>query len=134
MKSVVVSSKYRAYLKYDGVHLKATGPLSFLNLVQNQIQQHGNKPEKWTLLPEVSNGDQAMLNHFISKLQSHEVSAEHDEICHCRMVERERIEQSIFQGSRSREDVSRTTLAGTGCGSCRADLEKILKKNIGISS
>lgn len=130
MKSVTVSSKYRAYLKYDGEHLKATGSLSFLNLIQSKIQEQGSKPEKWSLLSEVTNGDEAMLNNFISKLQSAEVSAEHDEICHCRMVEREKIEQSIFQGSFSREEISRTTLAGTGCGSCRNDLEKILKKNL----
>lgn len=129
MKSIVVNSKFQGYLKYDGANVKAAGSLSFLKLIQNKIQQHGSRPEQWSLLPEVKNGDEAMLNHFILKVQATEVSTEHDEICHCRMVEREKIEQSLFQGSSTREEVSRTTLAGTGCGSCRADLEKILKKN-----
>lgn len=129
MKTVVVNSKFRAYLKYDGEHLKATGSLSFLNLIQNKIKQQGNKPESWSLLAEVNNGDEAMLNQFISKVQATEASAEHDEVCHCRMVDREKIEQSIFQGCKSREEISRTTLAGTGCGSCRTDLEKMLKKH-----
>ncbi|MBY0553544.1 (2Fe-2S)-binding protein [bacterium] len=130
MKSVMVSSKYRAFLKYDGTRVKATGPLSLLNLIQNKIQQQGSQPEKWSLLSNVTNGDEAMLNNFISKMQTSETSQEHDEICHCRMVGREKIEQSIFQGSFSREEISRTTLAGTGCGSCRNDIDKILKNNI----
>lgn len=127
MKNIVVNSKYRAYLKYDGANIKATGSLGLLNLLKKTIEEQGSQPEKWQAYKEIKSDDEAFLNYFIQKIQSSEISTEHDEICHCRMVGRDKIEQSIFQGCRTREEISRTTLAGSGCGSCRPDVDKILE-------
>jgi NAD(P)H-nitrite reductase large subunit len=128
MKPVLVVSKYRAYLKYDGASITATGNLNLLNLLNKKIVEQGADPKVWSSFESIQNEDEALLNQFIVRVQATEISSEHDEICHCRMVEREKIENAIYQGCRTREEISRTTLAGTGCGSCRGDLEKILSR------
>ncbi|MEQ1723577.1 MAG: (2Fe-2S)-binding protein, partial [Pseudobdellovibrio sp.] len=106
----------------------ATGNLNLLNLLNQKINTEGSDPKNWSQFETIQNEDEALLNQFIIKLQAREISSEHDEICHCRMVDREKIENAIYQGCKTREDISTTTLAGTGCGSCRGDLEKILSR------
>jgi NAD(P)H-nitrite reductase large subunit len=128
MNQVEVVSKYQAFIKYDGTRIKATVKLNLLNLLNKKIQQEGADPKKWLELVNIENEDEALLNQFIVKVKATEILTEHDEICHCRMIEREKIENAIYQGCKTSEDISRATLAGTGCGSCRGDLEKILRR------
>ena len=42
------------------------------------------------------------------------------------MVKTETVKNAVKAGCCSVADVSRTTLAGTGCGSCRKDIEDVL--------
>jgi NAD(P)H-nitrite reductase large subunit len=128
MKQVKIVSKYQAFIMYDGTRIKATGKLNLLNLLNKKIQQEGVDPRKWLEIVNIHNEDEAMLNQFILKVKATEILSEHDEICHCRMVEREKIENAIYQGCKTSDEISRVTLAGTGCGSCRGDLEKILRR------
>jgi nitrite reductase (NADH) large subunit len=48
------------------------------------------------------------------------------EVCNCRRVTRTRIEQAIDGGCDSVEKIGRDTGAGTGCGSCKCELSKLL--------
>lgn len=53
------------------------------------------------------------------------------EICHCRMVPTEIVDQAIVAGANDPETVSRLTMASTSCGTCRPDVERILRYRLG---
>ena len=48
------------------------------------------------------------------------------ELCHCRGVPAAVVDRAVLLGSHTRADVSRTTSAGTSCGTCRPDIDAIL--------
>jgi bacterioferritin-associated ferredoxin len=49
------------------------------------------------------------------------------ELCHCRAVPTKKVDDAIVCGAKTVRDVSRKTSAGTACGTCRPDIEKVLK-------
>jgi bacterioferritin-associated ferredoxin len=53
------------------------------------------------------------------------------EICHCRAVATALVDQAIVGGAHSPEKVSRQTSASTGCGTCRPEVEKLLRFRLG---
>lgn len=58
--------------------------------------------------------------------------AETDQVCNCNTVSKGTIVKSIREkGLKTREDVARCTKASTGCGSCAALVESILKETLG---
>lgn len=54
-----------------------------------------------------------------------------EEICHCRAVPTEIVDQAICSGAHSPQKVSRMTSASTACGTCRPDVAAIIKYRIG---
>lgn len=50
-----------------------------------------------------------------------------DELCHCRQVPTAKVDQAILSGCHSVAAVSKATSAGTSCGTCRADIERVLR-------
>jgi len=48
------------------------------------------------------------------------------ELCHCRVVPTQVVDQSILSGCHTPEMVSRATSASTACGSCRRDVMSLL--------
>ena len=54
-----------------------------------------------------------------------------DEVCHCRTISLEMIELAIFHGATTAERVTQMTTASSACGTCRPDVEKILKFRLG---
>lgn len=49
-------------------------------------------------------------------------------ICFCYNVTKREIEDAIKEGAATLMDVRRTTNANTGCGGCREDVKRILRK------
>ena len=49
------------------------------------------------------------------------------ELCHCRAVPTEVVDAAILVGAHTANQVSRDTSASTACGTCRPDVEAILK-------
>ena len=47
-------------------------------------------------------------------------------ICVCMKVHAGTLRRAIQAGARSLEDLGHTTMAGTGCGTCRTDLQELL--------
>jgi bacterioferritin-associated ferredoxin len=47
-----------------------------------------------------------------------------EELCHCRGIPTERVNQAITSGCHTPEAVSRVTSASTACGTCRPDVVK----------
>ena len=49
-----------------------------------------------------------------------------NELCHCRAVPTEVVDRAIISGCHSVEAVARSTSAGTSCGTCKPDTEKMI--------
>ena len=49
-------------------------------------------------------------------------------ICFCHNVSRGKIKQEIAAGAKTIEEIQEKTLASTGCGGCRLDVEQILSE------
>ena len=47
-------------------------------------------------------------------------------ICHCKQVDYITIRKAMIQGARTIEEIKEITGAGTGCGRCIEEIEKIL--------
>jgi len=83
-------------------------------------------PSNWPY----QNGDDhvaLLLNKFILKIQNKWVLPyPHQELCHCRQVPTEVVEEIVILGAKTRQEVSQRSRAGTGCGSCRKDIDSVL--------
>ena len=49
-------------------------------------------------------------------------------ICHCMLVEKNRILQAIAGGAHTLEAIQDATYASTGCGTCRYDVQNLLRQ------
>lgn len=95
-------------------------------LIEKYQQMHGVKPAQWPL-PEGNSHSEILLRLFLKKLQgSYSSPYEHDEVCHCRSVSTKVIEKAIVNGAHNLETIAAWTTAGTACGTCRVDSQKIL--------
>lgn len=89
-------------------------------------RDHGVDPKRWPLPIGTSHSD-LLLREFIKKaLGNWILPYAHEEICHCRKVNTEVVEQAIKAGAHSTEVVSRWTSASTACGTCRPDVQKMI--------
>jgi bacterioferritin-associated ferredoxin len=50
-----------------------------------------------------------------------------EELCHCRAIPTAKVDAAIVGGCKNVKSVSRETSAGTSCGTCRTDIEAIIK-------
>ncbi|MBC7742222.1 MAG: (2Fe-2S)-binding protein [Bdellovibrionaceae bacterium] len=124
--NISVRSQYQSQIDFDGQTFKAVGPLSLLNRLQEMKRQFGVDPTKWSFNVPKTNDD-FLIHELICAVQKKPALAyAHEELCHCRMVPAEKVHQALKQGCRTVNEIARTTLAGTGCGACRKDTEKIL--------
>ncbi len=89
-------------------------------------KSEGSDIAKWKLQNEKDHVS-LLINELIFKLQEKWAHPyPHEEVCHCRVVTLETVEQAIFNGADTPEMVSKWTMASTACGTCRPDVEKIL--------
>lgn len=49
-----------------------------------------------------------------------------DIVCHCRQIDRLTLEQTIQQGAKSLDTISRLTGAGSECGCCQVYIKELL--------
>ncbi len=100
---------------------------SFHKLLSENRQKYGNDIIHWPL-PLGSQHQDLLLKELILKLQNKwDFPIKEDEICHCRSISTQRVDQAIISGAHTPEMVSRQTNASTSCGTCRADVEKIIQ-------
>lgn len=107
--------------------------LLFQKLAQLK-KQEGSEPSQWKLLSARDHAS-LLINELILKLRGdwkHPYS--HEEVCHCRTVSLETVEQAILNGAHTAEMVSKWTMASTACGTCRPEVEKILQFRLQTSS
>lgn len=126
MVSVEIPYKARIELNDGVVNIK--GAKSFLDKIAQIKQQFGRDPHKWPL-QSVATGEDILINEFIMKVNgTFKFCYDHEELCHCRNVPTEKVYTAIKNDCFKVEDVSRTTLAGTGCGTCRKDIESLINQ------
>ncbi len=124
---IEVKSSYRSLIRFENNQLKAIGSEFLLFRLQELVKSYGYDFQTWPILKPIKNDDEILINEFVEKAQNKVFIYPHDELCHCRMIQTSVVRNAIKQGCRSVGEISRTTLAGTGCGACRVDSEKIIK-------
>ncbi|OFZ29675.1 MAG: hypothetical protein A2622_10645 [Bdellovibrionales bacterium RIFCSPHIGHO2_01_FULL_40_29] len=126
---ITCKSKFQSEITLRQGSLHIVGSFELIHKMNELKEKYGSNPVKWPELEKIKSADELLINEFILKCQSRfQLAYEHAELCHCRMVPAERVYDAIKQGCRTVNDIGRTTLAGTGCGSCRPDIEKLLKQ------
>lgn len=119
----------RMLLQWDGENFSCSGPVELLEKVESLRQQFGNDPKDWPSTDLTINADtsEVFLFKFIQKVKRlWTLPYKHEELCHCRLVPTEKVTNAIEQGANTVADIARVTLAGTGCGTCRADSEELI--------
>ena len=108
-------------------HVKARGCQKLLERVQFYMQNQGAEPDKWTL-PQGNVHIDILLREFILKSQKQwDYPYKHEELCHCRSVPTHSVDQAVIAGAHTAKDVTRQTSAGSSCGTCQPDIEKIIQ-------
>jgi len=92
----------------------------------SSLVSSGKNPKDW--LPPEGEGHSALLvRELILKIQGQwQFPFPHSEVCHCRAISTETVDQAILSGAHSPEEVSIITTASTACGTCRPDIISIL--------
>ena len=79
-------------------------------------------------LPRETHHSAMLLRQLILELQGKwDFPYKEFELCHCRAIPTKKVDDAIICGAKTVRDVSRKTSAGTACGTCRPDIEKVLK-------
>lgn len=113
--------------------MKVIGCHHLFDFLADHKSKYGSNLMKWPM-PAGSDHVSLLVRELLLKLNGQWVHVyPHDEVCHCRNVSLETIEQAIFMGAQTPEMVSKWTSASTACGTCRADVEKILQFRLGSS-
>jgi bacterioferritin-associated ferredoxin len=83
-------------------------------------------------LPEGKTHSAIMMRELLLKAKGQwNFPYKEDELCHCRAVTTRKVDDAIIGGCQSVEAVKRATSASTSCGTCRWDIESILKYRLG---
>ncbi len=107
------------------------GCFEFTQLVKNYRGQHGNDVFKWPA-PIGKSHSEMLLREFVLKLnEKWEYPYKDEEICHCRHVKTKTVDQAILNGAHTHELAMQWTGCSTACGTCKPDVEKIIKYRLG---
>jgi bacterioferritin-associated ferredoxin len=106
--------------------VKVLGCTEILSLVRRFQMQHGKDPQKWPLPTGISHSELLLKEVLLKSRNQWVYPYQHTELCHCRAVETETVDQAIIAGAHQCEVVSRQTSASTACGTCRLDVQTII--------
>lgn len=130
LPSLRQSLRYKGEISFDGHAVQFIGPIELEDLILEQVQKYGKNPMRWVTIKEAKPYS-IFLNIFILKTQNkYDPPYKHEELCHCRLVPAIKVIESICQGNFEVAEISRTTLAGTGCGSCKKDIDDMINYHI----
>ncbi len=126
---IVCKSPYQSEISFKNDTVHVIGSFELINKLNELKIKFGSDPRTWPELSALKSLDDLLINEFIQKCQNKfKLAYEHAELCHCRMIPAERVYETIKQGCTVTEEVGRTTLAGTGCGTCRDDITTLLNQ------
>ena len=100
----------------------------FLNAYK---KKYGDDLQKWPL-PEGTQHFELLLKELLMKdREQWQYPYLENELCHCRTVPTEVVDQAILAGAHTPERVSSWTSASTACGTCRPVVQKIIAYRLG---
>jgi bacterioferritin-associated ferredoxin len=106
--------------------VKAIGCHSLLEEVDRLRKRLSGELELVTL-PETNDHAAMLVREVLLKAKSQwDFPYKEVELCHCRAVPTSKVDEAIVTGAHRVEDVGEITSAGTACGSCRPDTQKII--------
>jgi len=114
--------------KISRASFQAQGCLSLLEAVGKAVQSfQGKKVMDLAWSASLEHWDQLILE-AISRLQGkYDRPYKEDEMCHCRKVPTDKIETAIVLGAHTPERVKAWTTAGSGCGTCRPNVQALIE-------
>lgn len=124
---IEVSIPFQSQIAFDQGRIETIGSWNLMQKISEFKKSQGNEPQTWPLIASPASADEILINEFIRKCKGEVFIYNHDELCHCRMVPTEKVKNAVKLGCHTIPEVSRTTLAGTGCGSCRKDIESVIE-------
>lgn len=102
------------------------GCTELMDLMQSMRKNFGVDLKGWPI-PQGSSHSEILLRELILKLRGEwQYPFKDDEVCHCRNISRQVIDQAIIAGAHTPAVVSRQTSASTACGTCRPDVQKMI--------
>ena len=108
-------------------HFSYIGCFEMHELLQSFRKKHGDNVYQWPM-PEGLSHSELLLKELILKIKNQwAYPYTEDELCHCRIVKTEIVDQAILAGAHTPEAVSLWTSASTACGTCRPNVEKMIK-------
>lgn len=111
--------------------VRFVGCFEFTQLVKNYRTKFGNDVYKWPI-PSGFTHSEMIIREFIMKLKgTWDYPYKEEELCHCRHVSTKTVDQAIINGAHTHELASRWTGCSTACGTCKPDVEKIIKYRLG---
>ena len=117
---------FKAFISFDQNRVGFMGPAVFKKKIDEKIKLFGLNPKNWNVA-KAQDGYDVLLNEFVLKCQdNYKIPYIHDELCHCRMVQTQKVLSVIKQDAFSVTEIGRVTMAGTGCGSCKKDIEELV--------
>lgn len=103
-------------------------------LISKYRRDYGMNLNQWPLPTELDHSS-LLLRELLLKFKNQwESPYPEEEICHCRKVSTQKVEDAIMLGARTSGDVSRLTNASTSCGSCKFDVEKLIDYRLKTNS
>lgn len=107
------------------------GCTEFMEMMQKMRKHFGSNVTAWPL-PEGRDHSSLLLREMILKLRGEwDFPYQHAEICHCRTVQTQTVDQAVIAGAHTPEVITRQTSASTACGTCRTDIQKIIDYRLG---
>lgn len=106
--------------------VKVIGCTELLSLVRKFQLQFGKDPKSWPLPTGVSHSELLLKEVLLKSRGQWEFPYQEAELCHCRSVPTELVDQAIVAGAHECAIVSRQTSASTSCGTCRPEVQKII--------
>lgn len=134
-KIVIAKSDGRDEIQWESLDTqnKVTfvGCSEFTELVKNYRVKHGNDVFKWPT-PSGSSHSEMLIREFVLKLQDKwDYPYKDEELCHCRHVKTKTVDQAILNGAHTHDLAMLWTGCSTACGTCKPDVEKVIKYRVG---
>ncbi len=90
--------------------------------IKQLIAKFGADPKKWPV-PTGQDHSDLLIKKFIQRVQGTWPEEQpREEICHCRNISLQKIEDAIAMGAVTVEMIGLWTSAGTACGTCQPEL------------
>lgn len=107
------------------------GCTEFMDMMTKMRKHFGADLSKWPV-PEGQDHSSLLLREMILKLRGEwNFPYKDDELCHCRSIQTQVVDQAIIAGAHTPEVVTRQTSASTACGTCRPQVQKMIDYRLG---